>query len=901
MKKFLALVLALVMTMSLVTMAGAEGFTDAADVDYAEAVDVLTKTGIVSGYTDGSVRPDVALNRGQAAKIICNMILGPTAAAALPTSVAPYADVPAGSTFAGYIAYLAKEGLVSGYADGTFQPTAPLTGYAFMKMLLGVIGYDAAIEGYTGSNWAVSVAKQALADKLYDGVQGEFVGTKTVTRQEAMLYAFNALKAEYVTYEDKGANITIGGVVIQTGATEPKKAAATSAYFSTKKTTYLEKLFGTDLVYNGTGDEAFNRPSHIWTYKGEKVGTYASAPAVTLVGKKTAAEVAAALNGYYVDIDATSAVSLKAINNGDTFTSETIDCDIYVHGASLVNNLAADLTVSTETIAKALADETEHGKVIELYKTKNTDGKYYISSALVLWYVVDQVEDITTDSKGNVTYEFENLLPDVVDYADNANNTDGLKVYGTIAKEDIITACVDKNGKWHVYPTTQFVGQQTAISTSGVATIGGATFQVGTGVDNGAYNTPLTYTDFPNQSKAYNYYLDINGYLVATNAVKAPANYAVVDDLALVNGSGTGAKKSVEAVLVFADGTSKVVEVSKINGVKTKDVTDAAASLDTSAAGVVSDLKISSTVTNNTALTGVVVTYKIVDDKYELTYLNLNNSLSDATTKAAIFTSVATATTSGDDLTVIEKGVPSIASISKYGDNDTIYIIKTLEADGVTEKFASYVGYKNVPSVKLDYVSSNISAYVAYTVETDEVAAAVVYVDATAANVGDSATGDMLFVTSNTYTTHETDEKVYYTFKGIVNGVAGVTVKTDDATVLSTLSNSSNKEKLYELKTDSEGYVTLVTEMTTSTATKYEKATVDTNGAKNGVLDTDDVDYTFDGDETVYVIDTENEYAVRSGDVKDAKTGDTVYVKVVKYTNGTASEQIAISTMYIVK
>ena len=59
MKKFLSLVLALVMTMSLVTVsAGAVDFTDDSDIDYKEAVDVISALGIVDGYSDDSFRPD---------------------------------------------------------------------------------------------------------------------------------------------------------------------------------------------------------------------------------------------------------------------------------------------------------------------------------------------------------------------------------------------------------------------------------------------------------------------------------------------------------------------------------------------------------------------------------------------------------------------------------------------------------------------------------------------------------------------------------------------------------------------------------------------------------------------------------------------------------------------------
>ena len=79
MKKFLSLVLALVMTMSLVTVsAGAKEFKDDKDVTYDEAVAVISEIGVVDGDTDGNFRPTDNLSRGAAAKIICNLILGPT-------------------------------------------------------------------------------------------------------------------------------------------------------------------------------------------------------------------------------------------------------------------------------------------------------------------------------------------------------------------------------------------------------------------------------------------------------------------------------------------------------------------------------------------------------------------------------------------------------------------------------------------------------------------------------------------------------------------------------------------------------------------------------------------------------------------------------------------------------
>ena len=140
MKKFLSLVLALVMTMSLVTVsAGAKDFTDNSKITYDEAVAVMSAAKVIDGYAEGDFRPTNTLTRGAAAKIICNLILGPTTASALSAGTAPFKDVPVTNTFAGYITYCSQQGIISGYADGTFRPTGTLSGNAFMKMPLACL------------------------------------------------------------------------------------------------------------------------------------------------------------------------------------------------------------------------------------------------------------------------------------------------------------------------------------------------------------------------------------------------------------------------------------------------------------------------------------------------------------------------------------------------------------------------------------------------------------------------------------------------------------------------------------------------------------------------------------------------------------------------------------------
>ena len=247
MKKFLSLVLALVMTMSLVTVsAGAKDFTDNSKINYAEAVDVLSEAKVIDGYADGAFNPSNTLTRGAAAKIICNLILGPTTASALVADAAPYKDVPTSNVFAGYIAYCQKEGIISGYADGTFKPANSLTGYAFMKMLLGALGYDAETEGYTGANWSINVAKRAINIGLDDDLVSSFNGVKAVTREEACLYAFNTLKATMVEY-DNNNSVTVNGITFtnKSAAKETVNTGKTDGNIGSKdgKMQFAEKYF----------------------------------------------------------------------------------------------------------------------------------------------------------------------------------------------------------------------------------------------------------------------------------------------------------------------------------------------------------------------------------------------------------------------------------------------------------------------------------------------------------------------------------------------------------------------------------------------------------------------------------------------------------------------------------
>ena len=330
MKKFLSLVLALVMTMSLVTVsAGAKDFTDSSKITYSEAVDVMSAVKVIDGYAEGDFRPTATLTRGAAAKIICNLILGPTTAGALVADAAPYKDVPTNHTFAGYIAYCQKEGIISGYADGTFRPANSLTGYAFMKMLLGALGYDAEVEGYTGPNWSVNVAKRALNIGLADDLNGEFNGVKAVNREEACLYALNTLTADMVEYDAKTTVSTNGTTVVIAGskAKEMVNNGNTDGKIFTKDGVmqFAEKYF--DNLTVKTGSDDFSRPANVWKVKAEEIGTYTNTPDASYTKKVEVGDIYKDLGlgskiekknvSVYVDGVANASQPAYAITKGD--------------------------------------------------------------------------------------------------------------------------------------------------------------------------------------------------------------------------------------------------------------------------------------------------------------------------------------------------------------------------------------------------------------------------------------------------------------------------------------------------------------------------------------------------------------------------------------------------------
>ncbi len=497
MKKFLSLVLALVMTMSLVTVsAGAKDFTDDSEITYKEAVDVISALGVVDGYSDGDFRPDDVLTRGAAAKIICNLILGPTTASALSAGTAPFKDVPVTNTFAGYITYCSQQGIISGYADGTFRPTGTLSGNAFMKMLLGALGYDSSIEGYTGANWQVSVIKQASGIGLDDG-NDEFVGSQAVTRQEAALYAFNMLQATMVEY-DKKDTIVVGDITINTTSTRKDVENNTNTdgnidgerngdglmQFGEKYFKDLEKEDATDV---------FGHPSSKWVYDGDDVGTYANEADATYVVEDDDMDVGQVVtSSSYMNYSSSEAKDAKYFLNGD-------DNEVK----------------SSELVAV--------GDIVEAYENDNGD----VETVVVSRYTVAKIDkvdtDVSTAESRNGASEVLTLTDldgdnsnDYYDKYDDAEKT--LRGYASSYDEGSVLAVAFRDGKFGdevlaSYEAEAVTGEVTAFREDETVTMDGTKYEFARSKDgtDGFVDGITKNFDF---DKEYTIYLTADGYVI---------------------------------------------------------------------------------------------------------------------------------------------------------------------------------------------------------------------------------------------------------------------------------------------------------------------------------------------------------------------------------------------------
>ena len=497
MKKLLALVLALVMTLSLCITSNA-AYADAADIDYTEAVDVMSAIGVLQG--DGTnFNPDGILTRAEACTIIAKMLGMGTY-----DGKSNFTDCQ-GHWGEGAIALCAGEGIVDGVGGGKFDPNGKLTGYAFAKMLLVALGYDAKIEGMTGSDWTIGVAKLIKSLDLNDGIDG-FVGSAEVSREIAAQMALNALQCAEVTYSQTESVTNKGEITTSTALKASKVEGsnpATDPYLELMED-YFPKLVKTNAA--ATADD-FGRPATKWAYKGVSIGTYANEATYTYTADQDTKDGKAAIKA-----------DLKDYTNYDKSAGNAKLAD----GTTIVQTYVNGKNANADTQLDAIAGLTGNGRVVEIYVEDN-----YITRIVVTDTVLAKVKSIDA-AAGTVTYTAQ-FGATTTDFAATT------KGYGKVAKDDyVLVTAVDSNDGTidttnstikTVTPATKVTGIATTKNTAnGTITVAGTSYEEAA--------TVLTASDVANFGVSPKYdatlYLDTYGYIVkAVGGAAAATDKAV--------------------------------------------------------------------------------------------------------------------------------------------------------------------------------------------------------------------------------------------------------------------------------------------------------------------------------------------------------------------------------------
>lgn len=139
----------------------------------------------ISGYTDGTFRPDGSITRAEAAQLLYN-ISGQSDAKAAST----FRDVSSSDWYYKAVSALSTSDTISGYADGTFRPSQNITRAEFAALIAKYKGLST--DGTSSfqdvnDHWAAGAIEAVHAAGLVNGYSdGTFKPSNNITRAEVV-------------------------------------------------------------------------------------------------------------------------------------------------------------------------------------------------------------------------------------------------------------------------------------------------------------------------------------------------------------------------------------------------------------------------------------------------------------------------------------------------------------------------------------------------------------------------------------------------------------------------------------------------------------------------------------------------------------------------------------------
>ena len=550
MKKLLALVLALVMSMSLVTISNA-AFSDADKIDHTEAVEVMSALGVINGMPDGSFNPAGNVTRAEMAKMITIIMLDNIDADAFKGTVTDLKDIN-GHWAEGYIKYCYSQGVIAGRGDGTFAPNANVTAVEAAKMLLVAIGYNSDVQGYVGADWSINVIRDAQLSKFFDKLS--VTSTKVLTRDEAAQMIYNAVNAKTVS-KNPSLNITNGQISYTYVAND--NPLLTKTFGAKKEYSYIDTVsyddvkkqynyamdnnkFGTADADDPMTDGTIYSKTDFSALYGQKVAVIYK-DAKNVYGIYSAADVlASALVGDIKTVSDTSKIKIDSVEYKlDNATSST----------NLVSFLAGTTLDTLNDIATYQGTAGNANSVTRGYPAKliDNDGDGKGDVVIVYPFTVEKVSYVGTKS-------FTTAAAVTGATATGTKKFEDVTVYSGLAKNDYVkvTAAANTPNDTIVYEKLDLVKAKA----QAVKTTDGKIKFADTW-----YKTDIVGTSNA-EAGADSKYVEVNGYLYYLEANNTKAG---VDDFAVVTAranNAAGIDNTYTTKLLKADGTKVTVEAT---------------------------------------------------------------------------------------------------------------------------------------------------------------------------------------------------------------------------------------------------------------------------------------------------------------------------------------------------
>ena len=658
-KKVLALVLALATLLSFATVAGAkvdttEIYADAKDVKYVEAVDVLTAIGVLNGK-GASYKPNDTLKRSEAAKIIAMFDNGDTDISKLYNPANTFVDVAKDYWAVSYIAYCAKQGIISGVGNNKYAPESKLTGIQFLKMVLVTLGYDAKEEGLVGTSWKVNVLKLARAAGLTDVLGKKYDYDKELTRDAAAQIMLNALNAKTVSY---GQEIKTSG----------RKNVLTTAG-AIENDSYLYESW--DLKKLTDKDDAFGRPCHVWKLGKDEIGTY----------------VEGALASYTVAV-----AGCDVLNDCD-FDEDGVKLTSYTDGAKASAKMTIKNTTATDIGGQGVLTEVFEDRIvfINTYLAKVTkvvtekrDAKDHVTrkaaTTLDVWMGTSATQFSAPGTTATKTFESDAFAKDDM-------------VLVTVANGDVQTVVTAESKIAEFTKIKKVDGKFAQIALDGEFSDIAAKY----------FYNGIDAADLGNDMVAY---FDAYGNVIGMEKYYAPLNYAVIDALWVESIKG---KATIKADLVTVAGekledveiTSVTVNADFFDGHTTGTDTEFKAkdliALGTNALNVV--------FANNTTLAKLYDTlfaYTTTDGAYKLS-LN-GKGIWDNTVYNPVVSKNDVAFTNGSSYVKATAATTgsTLGTVLFQMTTDTLILVQDAGTSTPYATYTAYVGYDKVPSMTGD-------------------------------------------------------------------------------------------------------------------------------------------------------------------------------------------------------